>query len=817
MSLERRDALLIGLGLGLAAVLVTVSSRPTAPAPGVAPELPVATPEASIAGTAPSSWPTGLAVQVAPVADSLFELPERTWYDDRVMARVSGDPQAVARSLGAELLRTPGPSGLVGLRVPADTDRDAFLAALQAHPAVLGADRVGAVYGAGKGKGKGKGKDTDSSSSDSGSGSSSSSSSKSSASSTEWSATYGDYQWHLEPAAFDESITYHFRDVIVAVLDSGVAYEDHSDDSGDYVALPGLSQSKFVNPYDFINDDRHANDDNQHGTHIACLIACTGETLGVAPEAKIMPVKVLDANLEGDELALVDGLWHAIDNGAHVINLSLSFAPGYAPSAELLDALQAAYEADILVVAAAGNWSGRQATWPARSPLVMGVAATELDSWTVDSNGVDAEVVPTAYTNVGTGVVITAPGGNLDQDVNGDGLPDGLLAESISPDDPSTTGLWLMSGSSQAAALVSGAALSAYAEGYGRQEAWGAVLVSTGGHADNSGLESGVGTGRLKIRQAHGKVTSHAASTAFEHTVSFLPYLVDNGDGTVTPTALVHVVDQDGAYDGAEVYVSFNGASDAIDSCEAVDASGCVVSGEAVSATDSDGSEDELWWTVSIDGVATEGAVFPAFSALYSSDALNAAIESIEADEGAHVPLGWYWESGTDDDLGELAESAVILDVGAGFASSPMGLLMNQRTVDTWFTVEEVSIDLDGSGFASSPMGRSNVRYMRGSGFASSPMGKSRAATMRGSGFASSPMGFAVATHSDDTSGDHVFLYEDWMSRKQLRTPLGDAVSSGGWVLDSGAPVAAAIAASLGGEADDAIQALSTDSEEVSP
>lgn len=89
---------------------------------------------------------------------------------------------------------------------------------------------------------------------------------------------YGTYQWNfkafetgvggginLEPA-WDISTG---NGVIVAVLDTGVAYEDYSI----YRKAPYLANTNFVPGYDFVNNDAHPNDDNSHGTHVAGTIA----------------------------------------------------------------------------------------------------------------------------------------------------------------------------------------------------------------------------------------------------------------------------------------------------------------------------------------------------------------------------------------------------------------------------------------------------------------------------------------------------------------------------------------------------------------
>ena len=108
--------------------------------------------------------------------------------------------------------------------------------------------------------------------------------------------------------------------IIVAVLDTGVD-GDHPD-LKDRV-LPGYSTLDGKVYTDFKNFDTHG-----HGTHIAGIIAGNDNLAGitgVAPEAIILPVKVLSER-GGSDKTVADGINYAIDNGAKVIKLSLGGA-----------------------------------------------------------------------------------------------------------------------------------------------------------------------------------------------------------------------------------------------------------------------------------------------------------------------------------------------------------------------------------------------------------------------------------------------------------------------------------------------------------
>jgi subtilisin len=154
--------------------------------------------------------------------------------------------------------------------------------------------------------------------------------------------------------------------VIVAVLDTGVD-KTHAD----------LKENLLLNlAADFVDAKKDVEDKNGHGTHVTGIIAAVDNTIGVvgvAPQAKIMPVQVLSASGFGSWSGLVNGLDHAGFNGARVINMSLGGSdPGLQ---DLYDALQAA-AVNAVVVAASGNEGAAQPGFPASDPNVVAVGAT---------------------------------------------------------------------------------------------------------------------------------------------------------------------------------------------------------------------------------------------------------------------------------------------------------------------------------------------------------------------------------------------------------------------------------------------------------
>jgi serine protease len=194
------------------------------------------------------------------------------------------------------------------------------------------------------------------------------------------------------------------RGVVVAVLDTGVAYENH----GRYRRDPDLYSSRFTRPYDFVDGDRHPDDENGHGTHVTGTIAQkTNNGIGVTGLAygvTIMPVRVLDAHGEGDAAAIARAIRYAARNGAEVINMSLEFDSSItaAQIPDIVSAIRFAHHKGAVVVGAAGNAAETAVAYPARTTNVISVGGTT-------ERGCEAD-----YSNSGAGLDVVAPGGGDD-------------------------------------------------------------------------------------------------------------------------------------------------------------------------------------------------------------------------------------------------------------------------------------------------------------------------------------------------------------------------------------------------------------------
>lgn len=217
--------------------------------------------------------------------------------------------------------------------------------------------------------------------------------------------------------------------VVVAVLDSGVAYEDYNEPGGpQFRAAPDLASTGFIAPYDSFDNDTHPNDDNGHGTHVTGTIAqATNNAIGMAGiafNATIMPVKVcgdVDGNYEDDsdyicpDDAIADGIIYAVNNGARVINLSLGGETPIGEGSLHRQALEYAHAANVVVIAAAGNGGddnigGPFLAYPAAIPSVISVGAA-------GSNGQRASYSDYGLGEEGNTMDLVAPGG--------DGFPGG--------------------------------------------------------------------------------------------------------------------------------------------------------------------------------------------------------------------------------------------------------------------------------------------------------------------------------------------------------------------------------------------------------
>ncbi len=569
-------------------------------------------------------------------------------------------------------------------------------------------------------------------------------------------ATTAGYQWHLEhsqhPHWSQRSSNLGLgpdpisnASIIVAVLDSGLALT-----ASGASAAPSLANLNIVSPSDIIDGDATPQDDHQHGTHITSLIAGEDSAFGIAPGVSVMPVRVLDANNSGTELDLIEGLWHAIDNGASIINLSLTFGADYLPSQALNAALAAARDAGIVMVAAAGNDSGTTVLWPAASPYVVAVGATTLHNSNISHRG---DV--TDYSNRGLAIDIVAAGGDNDEDQDRNGHGDGVVAETYSPTAPTSFGLWSYAGTSQAAALVSGTAAQLLAAGASPFDVVAALQVGAQ-RVDKNCWSNGCGSGELDIEESLEAVEDNDLPTAVGPLyTSVLPWM-DSRGSRLAPSFEIAVVDSDGnPVSSARVYAQAwkHGESPSAETCTTDTNGTCTMTpwGRVSSSTGNNGAFAVQVTTAVVDDVGHHPT-----SLMFATDGLAYLQAAIAADTDlADSLLGIAWDAGTDPVLGDMAASYAFVDWGAGLASSPLGVVLGIDALPPGTTANTVSLDLDGGGLASSPLGVVPVLDLdfdeatfSGGGLASSPLGllglgDLSVVMVSGSGLASSPLGFS--------------------------------------------------------------------------
>jgi subtilisin family serine protease len=218
--------------------------------------------------------------------------------------------------------------------------------------------------------------------------------------------------------------------VTVAVIDSGVDYNHPGIQNNLKLntadMLDGKDEDRNGFPddqlgWDFANGDRFAYDDGGHGTHVAGLVA--SPLSGIAPESKILPVKVLDAGGRSDLATFVAGIYYAVDNGAQIINASLGFdtPKGASPfdailmkPAPLVKALEYARDHHVLVMIAAGNGDAQTGLgFDIKERPVYPASINLENTVTVAATSV-GEI--TSYSNFSKELVqIAAPGGDQKQ------------------------------------------------------------------------------------------------------------------------------------------------------------------------------------------------------------------------------------------------------------------------------------------------------------------------------------------------------------------------------------------------------------------
>ncbi|MBN9658547.1 MAG: carboxypeptidase regulatory-like domain-containing protein [Acidobacteria bacterium] len=211
--------------------------------------------------------------------------------------------------------------------------------------------------------------------------------------------------WGLYPGRFPVAGQFGSR-VRVAILDTGAncTHPEFINPGGSTTDLGGGGQfnwalSQALVPTTAVGAACPWQDDHGHGTHVAgTLASVTNNALGVASlgyTAELVIYKILDSQGNGDDFTISQAITAATDAGARVISMSLG-GNGYSQS--LQDAVNYAWNHDVVVVAASGNANTSALTYPGNANYAVGVGAT-------DSSDARAN-----FSNYGFGLDVMAPG-----------------------------------------------------------------------------------------------------------------------------------------------------------------------------------------------------------------------------------------------------------------------------------------------------------------------------------------------------------------------------------------------------------------------
>jgi serine protease len=307
-------------------------------------------------------------------------------------------------------------------------------------------------------------------------------------------------QWHLKTIGAERMWDIQKGDpsVAVAVLDSGVAYEDF----GPFRKAPDFGGTVFLPGFNVFTRDAHANDDNFHGTHVASIIAeatnnASGAS-GIAHLSAIMPVKVLDRDGFGSNSGIAEGVDYVVNfsqggtNPVKVINMSLG---GPSRSQALESAINRAVAAGITVVASSGNDNVSPVDYPAAYSNVIAVGS------------VDGRKVKAPYSSFGVDLDLVAPGGDIRRDDNNDGRPDGVLQQTFDPTSATlgrydNFGYYFVVGTSQAAPQVSALAALLYRQGVRDPRAIQVLMEKTAEDLGAQGRDDQFGWGMIRPSEA---------------------------------------------------------------------------------------------------------------------------------------------------------------------------------------------------------------------------------------------------------------------------------------------------------------------------
>jgi len=294
-----------------------------------------------------------------------------------------------------------------------------------------------------------------------------------------------EHQWNLHHIdAFDAwKNSKQGKGVVVAVIDTGVAYKEHEK----VHALEDMNETDFTEGVSFTRRGLPDGlDDHAHGSHVAGTIAQSTNNgigvAGVAPKATIMALKVLSASGSGTTADIANAIRYAADHGAHVINMSLG---GPYPSDIMRDAVDYAHEKGVTVVCAAGNENSSRVGYPAGYEHCIAVSSTNKQkgrSW---------------FSNYGKDIYVAAPGGDTRNHAY-----DGILQNTINPRNIKEQGYYGFQGTSMASPHAAAVAALIIGEGVTDNEEVWRILKESAVHPKDMERDDDYGFGIINANRA---------------------------------------------------------------------------------------------------------------------------------------------------------------------------------------------------------------------------------------------------------------------------------------------------------------------------
>jgi len=267
-------------------------------------------------------------------------------------------------------------------------------------------------------------------------------------------------------------------DIAIAVIDSGVDYSHV--DLGSGKILIGIGK-------DFANDDSDPQDDVGHGTHVAGIAAAnTFNEIGIAgvcPQCSILPLKSMDSSGNGWPVDIAAAIRYAADQGASVINLSLGSENC---SSDLAEAINYAYDRNVVVIAASGSprSGGACPVAVAFDAADFAVAYPAALSRVIAVGALDQTDTRSSFSYYGSQLDITAPGRDVLSTVPGNGY-------------------YSLTGTSMAAPMVAGTAGLILSQNPSLTPAQvERVLENTADDVGSPGWDAETGWGRVNARRA---------------------------------------------------------------------------------------------------------------------------------------------------------------------------------------------------------------------------------------------------------------------------------------------------------------------------